>query len=289
VLELATRGPELGVGTVGGMESVRVVEGWAVEHVAVAVVAASGEVLATAGAQGREFGLASVTKPLTAYATLVAVEEGAVEWDQPAGPPGATVRNLISHTAGLGFDDDRVLAKPGQKRMYSNTGFRVLADTLHEASGIPFAEYLSEAVFEPLGMESSRLVGHAGAGAVSTCDDLAKFVAELQKPTLVSAETLAEATTVAFPGLSGVLPGYGYQKQNDWGLGFEIRDHKSPHWTGASSSVRTFGHFGQSGTFLWVDPDAALGCVALADRPFGDWAVEAWPPFTDAVLAEFAG
>ena len=83
-----------------------------------------------------------------------------------------------------------------------------------------------------------------------------------------------------------MLPGYGHQNPNDWGLGFEIRDGKSPHWTGASSSPRTFGHFGQSGTFLWVDPDAGAACVALADRAFGPWAVEAWPPFTDAVLAE---
>ena len=94
-----------------------------------------------------------------------------------------------------------------------------------------------------------------------------------------------------YPGTKGVLPGYGHQNPNDWGLGFEIRDCKSPHWTGGSSSPRTFGHFGQSGTFLWIDPDAGrrgAACVALTDRAFGPWAVEAWPAFTDAVLAELA-
>jgi CubicO group peptidase (beta-lactamase class C family) len=96
-----------------------------------------------------------------------------------------------------------------------------------------------------------------------------------------------EATSVAFPEVNGVLPGYGMQKPNDWGLGFELRDHKSPHWTGKNSSPATFGHFGQSGTFLWVDPAAKLACVALTDRDFGPWAVEAWTPFADAVLAEF--
>lgn len=84
--------------------------------------------------------------------------------------------------------------------------------------------------------------------------------------------------TVQYPGTKGVLPGYGHQNPNDWGLGFEIRDGKSPHWTGSASSPRTFGHFGQSGTFLWIDPDAALACVSLTDRAFGPWAVEAWPP-----------
>ncbi len=268
------------------MESVQAVGDWPVDNAAVAVVSASGQVLGSAGPQEREFRLASVTKLLTAYATLVAVEEGAVEWDQPAGPEGSTVRHLIAHTSGLAFDEHKVMAKPGTRRMYSNTGFEVLADTVHEASGIPFAEYLTEAVLAPLGMESSRLAGNAGAGGVSTCADLARFAAELQRPTLVSRSTVDEATSVAFPGLSGVLPGYGYQKSNDWGLGFEIRDHKDPHWTGKNSSPATFGHFGQSGTFLWVDPDAGAACVALADRDFGQWAIDTWPDFTDAVLAD---
>ncbi len=52
-----------------------------------------------------------------------------------------------------------------------------------------------------------------------------------------------------------MLPGFGVQRPNDWGLGFEIRDAKSPHWTGSANSGRTYGHFGQSGTFIWVDPD----------------------------------
>ena len=60
-----------------------------------------------------------------------------------------------------------------------------------------------------------------------------------------------------FPGLVGVLPGFGRMDPNDWGLGFELRDAKSPHWTGARNSPRTFGHFGGSGTFLWVDPERA--------------------------------
>lgn len=259
---------------------------WPVDNAAVAVVDASGTVLGTSGPQDREFRLASVTKLLTAYATLVAIEEGAIEWDQPAGPEGSTVRHLAAHASGLAFDEHKSMAAPGARRMYSNAGFEVLADVVHEACGIPFAEYLTEAVFEPLAMSSSRLAGSAASRAVSTCADLARFAAELQAPRLVSAQTLTEATSVAFPGLSGVLPGFGHQKPNDWGLGFEIRDHKSPHWTGSASSPETFGHFGQAGTFLWVDPVARLAAVALADRQFGDWAIEAWPRFTDAVLAE---
>jgi CubicO group peptidase (beta-lactamase class C family) len=270
------------------MESVRAVEDWPVDHAAAAVVAADGRVLGSHGPLDREFGLASVTKLLTAYATLVAVEEGAVEWDQPAGPEGSTVRHLIAHTSGLAFNERRPMAAPGTRRLYSNAGFEVLAETVAAASEIPFADYLRDAVLAPLGMAATRLAGPAGSGAVSTAADLAVFAAELQAPKLVAPATLAEATTVAFPGLNGVLPGLGHQRPNDWGLGFELRDHKSPHWTGSHSSPRTFGHFGQTGTFLWVDPDAGAACVALTDRAFGDWAKAAWPAFTDAVLAELS-
>jgi len=267
------------------MRSVEVAASWPVENVAVAVVS-EGSVVGSLGDQQRVFPLASVTKLLTAYAVLVAVEEGAVEWDQPAGPPGATVRHLIAHTAGYAFDKAEVQAEPGKRRIYSNAGFDVLASFVGDACEMPFATYVREAVFEPLGMNSSALVGSAGAGAESCAADLALFAAELLSPKLVSPGLVQEATSVVFPGLNGVLPGYGMQKPNDWGLGFEIRDSKSPHWTGLSSSPRTFGHFGQSGTFLWVDPDISAACVALTDLRFGPWAVEAWTPFSDGVREE---
>jgi CubicO group peptidase (beta-lactamase class C family) len=267
------------------MESLSALSSWPVEHAAAAVVDASGTLVGQHGPVDREFPLASVTKLLTAYGVLIAVEEGAVEWDQAAGPEGSTVRHLAAHASGLAFNEHRAVAEPGTRRLYSNAGFEVLADTVHTSAGIPFSEYLTEAVLAPLAMTSTRLAGSPASGGVSTCADLALFAAELQAPTLVSRETLTEATSVAFPGLSGVLPGYGHQKPNDWGLGFEIRDHKAPHWTGQHGSPETFGHFGQSGTFLWVDPQAKLACVTLTDRAFGDWAIKAWTPFADAVLS----
>jgi hypothetical protein len=52
----------------------------------------------------------------------------------------------------------------------------------------------------------------------------------------------------------------------------------------ASASPGAFGHFGQRGGFLWVDPVAGVACGALTDRAFGEWAVEAWPPLGEAVL-----
>jgi CubicO group peptidase (beta-lactamase class C family) len=157
-------------------------------------------------------------------------------------------------------------------------------------SGIEFGRYLAEAVFEPLAMGTTRLEGGAeaaGFGATSTVADLATFAGELLRPSTVSAQLHAEATAVQFPGLDGVLPGYGSQRPNDWGLGFEIRDSKSPHWTGAGNSVRTFGHFGQSGGFIWADPVAELALVVLTDRAFGEWALGVWPAISDSVISEY--
>lgn len=259
---------------------------WPVQHAAAAVIGADGAVLGRYGPHDREFQLASVTKLLSAYAVLIAVEEGALEWQQPAGPEGSTVRHLIAHASGLAFDEPRPVARPGTRRIYSNAGFAVLAQTVADATGFTFTDYLAQAVFDPLHMTSSRLVGSPGAGGVSSCADLVAFTAELQAPRLLAPSTLEEATRVAFPGLDGVVPGFGRQSPNDWGLGMEIRDQKHPHWTGSRSSPRTFGHFGQSGTFLWVDPVAGAACVALTDRDFDTWAKDAWPAFTDAVLAE---
>ncbi|MGH3788562.1 MAG: serine hydrolase domain-containing protein [Pseudonocardiaceae bacterium] len=268
------------------MDSLGGVQQWPVGTVAVAVVDASGVVVDCHGPQDRSFPLASVTKLLSTYAVLLAVQEGALDLHQPAGPPGATVRHLLAHASGMAFGDTHVVAAPATERIYSNAGFEVLADALVASSGIAFADYLAEGVLQPLGMGSSRLVGSAAAGALSTCVDLTRFAAELQAPTLLAPQILAEAIQVAYPGLDGLLPGLGMQRPNDWGLGFELRDHKSPHWTGTRNSPETFGHFGQSGTFLWADPVARVSCIALTDRDFGPWARHTWPGFSDRVLAD---
>lgn len=262
---------------------------WPVPAAAAAVVGSAG-VLAEYGDSARQFRLASVTKLLAARAAQVAVEEGVVELDTPAGPPGSTVRHLLAHASGLAMHSAELMAEPGKRRVYSNYGFQVLAETIERNTEIEFGRYLAEAIFEPLGMADSRLDGGAeaaGFGAVSTVADLAAFAADLLEPRTVSAQLHEQAISVQFPGLTGVLPGFGVQRPNDWGLGFEIRDAKSPHWTGSANSPRTFGHFGQTGTFLWVDPASALSLVVLTDRDFDEWAKPLWPALSDEVLRVF--
>jgi len=263
---------------------------WPVDAAAAAVVAPSG-VLAKFGDQSRHFALASVTKLLVARAAHIAVEEGVVELDSAAGPPGSTVRHLLAHASGLSMRSDERINEPGERRVYSNYGFQVLAEAVQDKSGIEFGRYLHEALFAPLSMADTRLDGGAdaaGYGAMSTVADLVRFAGDLLRPVTVAGETHAEATSVQFPGLDGVLPGFGVQRPNCWGLGFEIKHGKSPHWTGSQNSPGTYGHFGQTGTFLWVDPAADLALVVLTDRDFDKWARERWPDLSDTVLAEFA-
>ena len=268
------------------MEVLDQIDDWPAETAAVAVVAPHG-VVAQRGPDELVLRWASVTKLFTAYAVLVAAEEGVLDVDEPAGPPGATVRHLLAHASGLPFEGGEPIGRPGERRVYSNTGFDLLGELVAERAEMEFGAYLRAAVLAPLELGSVELRGRPSEGLHGSLRDLARFGRELLAPTVVAPETLAEATEVAFPGLVGVLPGIGRQEPNDWGLGFELRDAKQPHWTGMRNSPRTFGHFGGAGTFLWVDPDAAVACVVLTDREFGDWAIEAWPALSDAVLDEF--
>lgn len=266
-----------------GVQALRLIDGWDTPNAAVGVARGDGCV-ATHGAADRALPWASVTKLLTGLTLLVASEEGTVDLDEPAGPPGSTLRHLLAHASGLPLDGSVPIAEPGRRRIYSNTGIEAAADLLAERAEMPFGDYFAAAVAEPLGLRG-HLDGspaHAYSGPLT---DLLALGRELLAPTLVAPETIAEGAAVQFPGITGVLPGLGRMEPNDWGLTFELRNGKSPHWTGSRNSPRTFGHFGRSGTFLWVDPDAGLACGVLTGREFGDWAKEAWPALSDAVLA----
>ena len=259
------------------------VDGWGAPTAAAAVIDRDG-LVASRGPQDRVLPWASVTKLVTACVALVGVRRGMLALDDAAGPPGSTVRHLLAHAGGYGFDGG-VLAVPGRTRIYSNAGFDALGRVLEDAAQRPFAELLGEWVLEPLAMTGTRLEGRPSEGLVGPASDLAAFARELLAPRILPPGLVTEAAAVAFPGLRGVLPGFGLQDPCDWGLGFEVRGRKSPHWTGSANSPSTFGHFGRSGTFLWVDPVAGLALACLTDRPFGAWAGEAWPALSDAVLA----
>lgn len=267
------------------------ISGWPVPHAGAVVVDAAHE-LARAGDVDTVRPIASVTKPIVAWAVLVAVAEGRLALDEPAGalaPTGASVRHLLAHASGLDLERGGRPDAPERRRRYSNHGYEVLGELLAARSGRALADVVQDTVLEPLGMAGARLEGSAASGLVADVAGLGRFARELLAPTLIPTDLAAQACRVAFPGLDGVLPGIGPQRPNDWGLGPEVRATKTPHWTSPRLSPATFGHFGRSGSTLWVDPVRGIGLATLSGRDFGDWSLAAWPALDDAVLDAFAG
>jgi len=244
----------------------------------------SAGVVSYAGPADVVFAWASVTKLLVAVASMVALEEGTVDLDDQVGPEGSTLAHLLAHASGLPFDGSQPIAPPARRRIYSNTGIELAAAHLEARSGMAFGHYLRTGVLGPLGMRSTVLEGSPAHGGRGALGDLLLLARELLSPTLVSARTWQTATSVAWPGLAGVLPGFGRHDPCDWGLGPEVRSNKSPHWTGVLNSPATYGHFGQSGSFIWADPVAGVALAGLSSTGFGQWAKQAWPAVSDAVL-----
>ena len=251
------------------------------------VVSQGGQVLAQAGQVENDFAFASVTKPLVAWSAAVAYERALLDLDALVGPhlPGATVRHLLAHASGVAPNDDSVLAAPGTKRIYSNRGIELLGQVLEQATGYQLDQWVELSVLEPLGLASILIPGSPAHSGVGNAVDLAAFTRELAAPTLVSADTAKLFTSVAFPGLSGVLPGYGKQNPCDFALGFEVYGAKQPHWLSSAQSPQTFGHFGQAGSFIWVDPTTGRSAAFLGAKPFSQVHKRLWPLLNQQIAA----
>lgn len=239
------------------------------------------------GAPSARHLLASVTKPFVAFAMWVALEERSLSIDAPVGPPGSTLRHLLAHGSGLPFEGPEPIAPPGMRRIYSNTGFDQAGVELERVTAMSWQDYVIEAVCQPLGMSETTFGASCARDGSSSALDLMRLARELLRPTLIGHETYRFVTANQLGELDGVVPGFGPQRPCPWGLGVELRGAKSPHWTAPGNSVGTFGHFGASGSFIWVDPVLKIALVGLGDRPFGDWAVDLWPRLGQAVLGTF--
>lgn len=260
---------------------------WGPKTVAIAILSAT-DTIATYGPGDAVLEMASVTKPLTSYAIHAAAKAGLVSLDEPVpndvskGP--ITLTHLLAHASGLPADGRGVVLAPKRKRVYSNFGYDLAAQFVAERAGMPFADVLDAFVLSPLNMTQINLYGSAASEATGTVNDLMRFARELLHPTLIDADMLARATSITYPSLAGVMPGFGRHDPLSWGVGFEVFANKSPHWLDASLPANTFGHFGRLGGFLFVLPDDDVAVVSLSSEPFGQWAIDAWPPFSREVF-----
>lgn len=129
--------------------------------------------------------IASVSKQFIAAGILLLVQENKISLDDKIskfleGTPDnwkeITIRHLLTHTSGIvreapGFDPFKIQNNadviktayslplnfaPGERFEYSNTGYFALAEIIRQSSGKPWEDYLSEQVFKPLDMSSTR-------------------------------------------------------------------------------------------------------------------------------------
>ena len=142
--------------------------------------------------------LASLTKQFTATAIMLLAEEGKLRYDDavvdvlpgfPAHLREVRVRHLLHHTSGIWDYEafvpenhpvqvkdrdvlellsraDRTYFPPGSAVRYSNSGYAVLALIVERVGGMPFARFLRERIFAPLGMQST-VAYEAGISTVS--------------------------------------------------------------------------------------------------------------------------
>lgn len=260
------------------------------------------------------FQIQSITKTFTATAILMLVDEGRLRLVDPVskhleGTPDAwkdiTLRHLLDHTSGikdfineptaslrLDVSEEEVFRAttprplnftPGSRYAYSNSNYHLLAMILRKLTGKFYGDVLHERVFQPLGLNQTRIFSHSalvpgrasgyfwtgsefrrgdfvaepilaygGGGILSTAPDLATWASALLDGRLLEPETLAAAWTPATLS-DGRRSSYGL----GWGLG-EVAGHREishtgAHMTGFSSSLSLY-------------PEDHLAVVVLLNR-----------------------
>ena len=120
------------------------------------------------------FGMASVSKPVTATAVMLLVERGKIGINQPVqqylpefkgeGFEKVLVRHLLTHTSGLPYRSEAelfelgqtgIVLEPGREMAYSNVAYNLLGELVERVSGQSFSDFTRHNIFEPLGMKDA--------------------------------------------------------------------------------------------------------------------------------------
>lgn len=273
------------------------------------------------------FLLASITKPMTATGLMVLSDAGELRLSDkvmkfiPEFSEGdrkdITLKQLLTHTSGLPdqlpenaqlrkrhaplseFVERAIrtplLFKPGTQYSYQSMGILLAAEVAQRITGTPFPEFLSQKVFQPLGMTRTALdlgpfklsdtvrsqteyaAPESGSGAEEARDwdwnspywrnfgapwggahGTAPDVARFLESFLnPDGRVLREATA------RSMIRNHNVDLDTPRGLGFDLR----PGRYGKGCSVKTFGHGGSTGTLAWADPESNRVCVTLTSLP----------------------
>ena len=267
------------------------------------------------------FRLGSVSKQFTTMAIAVLAEEGKLDFDDLITVhvpelddwPGVTVRHLMEHTSGIpdyyekgyydDYDHDGPMAKmsdlvdivsmypdpdfsPGEKYVYNNGAYEVLAIIVERVSGVPFSEFVKDRVFAPAGMSTAttfsssrpdipnRVIGYSktetgyelndydafndmlgDGGVYATVKDFIAWDKSLYANAVVAGETLAEMYTSAQLN-NGENTGYGL----GWSVGAHHGHRRIGHggsWVGFRTNIARY-------------PEENLTIVVLTNRADGN-------------------
>jgi CubicO group peptidase (beta-lactamase class C family) len=268
--------------------------------------------------------LASLSKVVALTTAMMQLwERGLVDLDAPVqrylpafqGPrkQQVTVRHLLTHSSGLpgwrplyleGSTPDSILrlvyatpldTMPGAVMVYSDLGAILLGQIVERVTGQPFDAYVTEHVFQPLGMRDTRfrpppelwdrvapteldtawrkrqvrgevhdenafaLGGVSShAGLFGSGRDLARFARMLLRGGELDGERIVAPGTIAlFTALQD-------STLSNRALGWEKPNGRNS--AGHRLSARAFGHTGFTGTSMWVDPERDLFIVLLTNR-----------------------
>jgi CubicO group peptidase (beta-lactamase class C family) len=147
---------------------------------------------------------ASVSKMAVSLAFGIESDWDLHKFDEPAGPRGATIANLLSHSSGLGLEEGDAVVDVATKRIYSNYGVDLATHAIlgeHSAQS-----WLAQRLFTPFGMNATRLEGRPSSGVVGSTNDLVRMAVAWLRPDAISKETRNYLIAPYAPQLSGIVP-----------------------------------------------------------------------------------
>jgi len=241
----------------------------------------AGWIYQSGGRPDHHYPWASVSKVAMAFGVARQVTRGQVALDGPAGPAGSTLAHLLSHASGLGLEAGDPQRPVGTRRVYSNLGINLAVAEC--AAGVSVDSWFQSEVANALDLKID-LRGSCASGVHGSVYDMVQLGCAWWESTDMSLRVRDDFTRPFLAELDGIVPGWGRFSPCPWGLGLEIKGQKD-HWMGHRTSPTAYGHFGQSGCLLLVDPERDLVLAAASPIEFGPWAKALWPSWIDGVLS----